>query len=80
MGLSQNHKGEIMAKKHDIKVTKTRTVGELRQEYSDNLQVIMNMKAPRFLKDKALRDMLNVRAVLYEKDLVITVTIGVEKK
>lgn len=69
-----------MAKKHDIKVTKTRTVGELRQEYSDNLQVIMNMKAPRFLKDKALRDMLNVRAVLYEKDLVITVTIGVEKK
>jgi len=69
-----------MAKKHNIKIIKTRTVGEPRQEYSDNLQVIMNMKAPRFLKDKALRDILNIRAALYEKDLVITVTIGVEKK
>ena len=69
-----------MAKKHDIKIIKTRTIGELRQEYSDNLQVVMNMKAPRFLKDKALRDMLDIRAALYDKDIVITVTIGVEKK
>ena len=69
-----------MAKKHDIKIIKTRTVGELRQEYSDNLQVMMNLKAPRFQKDKALRDMLDIRAALHEKRLVITVTIGVEKR
>ena len=69
-----------MAKKHDIKIIKTRTVGDLRQDYSDNLQVMMNLKAPRFQRDKALRDMLNIRVALYEKDIVITVTIGVEKK
>jgi len=69
-----------MAKHHDVKIIKTRTVGELRQEYSDNLQVIMNMKAPRFQKDKALRDMLDIRAALHNKNLVITVTLGVEKR
>jgi len=64
----------------NIKIIKTRTVGELRNEYSDNLQVVMNHRVLRFQRDKALRDMLNIRAALHEKRLVITITIGVEKR
>ena len=70
-----------MTKHHNIKITKakTRTIGELRQEYMDNIQTLMNLKVPRFQRDKALRDMITISAALYDQRLAITVVIEVVK-
>jgi len=70
---------EIMAKHHDVKIIKTRTVGALRQDYMVNIQTLMNLKVPRFQRDKALRDMIAINAALYDQKLAITVVIEVVK-
>ena len=68
-----------MAKHHDVKIIKTRTVGALRQDYMVNIQTLMNLKVPRFQRDKALRDMIAINAALYDQKLAITVVIEVVK-
>ena len=57
---------------------KTATIGELRQRFSEDLQVLMNNKAHGSIRRKAAQDMEKIQSDLFDAGYKITVTIGVE--
>lgn len=57
-----------------------RTVGELKHDYTDALQILMNPKAHHVQKKKALEDITIINQALFDQGLVLTITIGVEKR